>query len=62
VDEEQLFYLESRGIPPHVAEQLIVLGFLDEVLADLPVPGAIPALRMELVAKLGRREIEDVNR
>lgn len=56
VDEEQRFYLESRGVPPEVAEQLIVLGFLDEVLADLPVPGAIPALRLELVAKLGRRE------
>ena len=56
VDEEQRFYLESRGVPPHVAEQLIVLGFLDEVLDGFPVPDAVPALRLELVAKLGRRE------
>jgi Fe-S cluster assembly protein SufD len=56
VDEEQRFYLESRGIPPQVAEQLIVLGFLDEVLEGLPVPGAVDALRAELVAKLARRE------
>jgi Fe-S cluster assembly protein SufD len=36
VDEEQRFYLESRGVPPHAAEQLIVAGFFDEVLARLP--------------------------
>ena len=57
VDEEQRFYLESRGVPPQAAEQMIVLGFLDEVLEGLPVPDAIPALRQELVAKLGRAEL-----
>lgn len=57
VDAEQRFYLESRGVPPQAAEQMIVLGFLDEVLEDLPVPDAIPALRLELVAKLGRAEL-----
>jgi Fe-S cluster assembly protein SufD len=56
VDEEQRFYLESRGITPDVAEQLIVLGFLDEVLDDFPVPAAVPLLREQLVAKLARRE------
>lgn len=54
VDEDQHFYLESRGVPPEVADQLIVLGFLDEVLEGLPVPDAVPALRTELVAKLAR--------
>jgi Fe-S cluster assembly protein SufD len=57
VDAEQRFYLESRGVPPEVADQLIVLGFLDEVLEGLPVPDAVPALRQELVAKLGRAEM-----
>ncbi len=37
IDEEQRFYLESRGIPPEIAERLVVLGFFDEVLAQLPV-------------------------
>jgi Fe-S cluster assembly protein SufD len=32
VDENALFYLESRGIPPHEAERLIVYGFFREVL------------------------------
>ena len=32
VDEEQRFYLESRGVPTDEAERLIVAGFFDEVL------------------------------
>ena len=58
VDEQQRFYLESRGVPPEVAEQLIVLGFLDEVLETFPVRDAVPAIQHELVGKLARREDE----
>ena len=36
IDEEQRFYLESRGVPPEIAERLVVLGFFDEVLDQLP--------------------------
>ena len=36
IDAEQRFYLESRGIPTQIAERLIVLGFFDEVLDQLP--------------------------
>jgi len=32
VEEDQLFYLQSRGIPVPVAQRLIVTGFLDEVI------------------------------
>lgn len=32
VEEETLFYLESRGIPPDEAERLVVTGFFQEVL------------------------------
>jgi Fe-S cluster assembly protein SufD len=32
VDEEAVFYLESRGIPAAEAERLIVTGFFQEVL------------------------------
>ena len=59
VDEDQRFYLESRGVPPQVAERLIVLGFFEEVLEDLPVPGAIAPLRAEISAKLLRRDEVD---
>ncbi len=35
-DDEQLFYLQSRGIPEAVARQLVVRGFFVEVLARIP--------------------------
>lgn len=55
VDEEQRFYLESRGIRPEVAERLIVLGFFDDVLGQLPVtPELATALRARVAAKLER--------
>ncbi|GAO99594.1 Fe-S cluster assembly protein SufD [Fructobacillus ficulneus] len=36
VDEQQLYYLMSRGLPEHVARRLVVRGFVGEVLAKLP--------------------------
>ena len=38
IDETQLFYLESRGIPPDEARKFIVLGFLEPVVARIPLP------------------------
>lgn len=51
IDEEQRFYLESRGIPTRVAERLIVAGFFDEVLARFPVD----TVTSELVAAIGAK-------
>lgn len=36
LDEEQVFYLKSRGLPHHQALRLIVYGFLDQTLSRLP--------------------------
>lgn len=55
IDEDQLFYLESRGVPAAVAERLVVLGFFDEVVHRLPVPALRPSLRDAIDAKLARR-------
>ncbi len=52
IDEEQRFYLESRGVPPEVAERLIVAGFFDEVLDQLPVAEAVGALRTRIAERL----------
>lgn len=52
IDPEHRFYLESRGIPTEVAERLIVLGFFDEVLDQLPVAAVAPELRARVAAKL----------
>jgi Fe-S cluster assembly protein SufD len=59
IDEEQRFYLESRGVPADVAERLIVGGFFGEVLAKLPVPELVPALARTVAAKFERREVTE---
>jgi Fe-S cluster assembly protein SufD len=56
VDEDQRFYVESRGVPTDEAERLIVGGFFDEVLGRLPVPAVAPLLRSTIAAKFARRD------
>lgn len=51
VDEDQRYYLESRGIPTGAAERLIVLGFFEEVLEHVHIAGARQVLRDEVAAK-----------
>jgi Fe-S cluster assembly protein SufD len=36
-DDEQLFYLTSRGIPEVEARRLVVRGFFADLLAQIPV-------------------------
>src|SRR5437667_8579728 len=38
MDENEMFYLRTRGIPVSVAQRLIVTGFLDEVIQRLNHP------------------------
>src|SRR3954453_21321320 len=38
IEEDELFYLRSRGIPINVAQRLIVTGFLNEVIKRLNHP------------------------
>jgi Fe-S cluster assembly protein SufD len=52
IDDDQRFYLESRGIRPELAERLVVLGFFDEVLDQLPVGGLAHSLRARIANKL----------
>ena len=60
IDEEQRFYLETRGVPPEVADQLIVAGFFDEVIADLPITTTEPSLRAAIAKKLGSGSLREV--
>ncbi|MGH9189502.1 MAG: Fe-S cluster assembly protein SufD [Acidimicrobiales bacterium] len=52
VNEEQRYYLEARGIPPVVAERLIVAGFLGEVLDRLPSTPLVTGIRATLADRL----------
>ena len=51
IDDTQLFYLESRGIDPEEARKFIVLGFLEPVVARVPLVSAQDTLRELLEAK-----------
>jgi Fe-S cluster assembly protein SufD len=48
IEEDQMFYLRSRGIPTKVAQRLLVTGFLDEVIQRLDHP-AIAAYLHRLI-------------
>ena len=51
IDETQVFYLMSRGIPRETARKFIVLGFLEPVVARIPLPEAQDRLRRLLEEK-----------
>ncbi len=57
IDEDQRYYLESRGIPPEVAERLIVLGFLSEILDRLPTPELVASIRATMANRLAARRV-----
>ena len=55
IDDEEMFYLLARGIPAPVARQLLVSGFLNEVLERLPDPVLVEKLEAMIAAKFARR-------
>jgi Fe-S cluster assembly protein SufD len=52
VDEEQKFYLMTRGIPEHEAERLIVTGFFEPALERIPVEHVRESTRKALAERL----------
>ena len=55
IDSDQLFYLLSRGIPKATAEQLLVFGFLREVLQRIGDDSVTEFLHGPLEDKFARR-------
>ncbi len=53
VDETELFYLMSRGIPRHEAERLVVFGFFGEVTSRVPLLGLKEKLDRVIEGKIG---------
>lgn len=56
IDADQLFYLESRGVPPKMAQRLIVAGFFSEVLEALPVAETHQLIAKMISAKQDRHQ------
>lgn len=53
VSEESIYYLMSRGITRRAAERLIIIGFLDTVVSQIPVEEVRNRVRQALERKLG---------
>ena len=51
-DDEQLFYLQSRGIPEDVARRLVVRGFFGEILSKITLPELRERLEAAVEAEL----------
>lgn len=52
VDEQQMYYLMSRGIDKKTAERLVIRGFLGSVLAEIPAKAARDQLTETIERKL----------
>ena len=56
VSDEQIFYLRSRGIPEAEATSLIVTGFIEPIVKELPLEYAVEMnrlIRMEMAGSVG---------
>ncbi|MGH7476787.1 MAG: Fe-S cluster assembly protein SufD [Longimicrobiales bacterium] len=53
MDEEEIFYLMTRGLNRRTAESLVVFGFFGEVLDRLPLPGVVQELRDRIGRLIG---------
>ncbi len=57
VDEEALFYLQSRGLDRRTSLQLLVSGFFQTVLRDVRLEGVAEELEETVFAKLALAEL-----
>jgi Fe-S cluster assembly protein SufD len=52
IDEEQIFYLMSRGLSYQEAQRMIVQGFFETLIAEFPVEGVQENIRLALQARI----------
>ena len=52
-DDEQLFYLQSRGIPENLARQLVVRGFFADVIASISDASVREAMMAGIDKRIG---------
>lgn len=53
LDQEELFYIMTRGVSRREAERLVVFGFFGEVLDRLPMPQVVQELREAIAERIG---------
>ena len=52
IDDEQAFYLMSRGVPREAAQRLIVMGFIEPIIQQVPFAPLQQRLREEIEGNL----------
>ena len=55
IDDDQVFYLMSRGLSYQEAQRMIVQGFFETVLTEFPVEGIQETIRVALEARIAQR-------
>jgi Fe-S cluster assembly protein SufD len=53
VDEDQRYYLESRGVEPDTAERLIIAGFFENIADQVPIAGTRSMIGRALADRTG---------
>ena len=53
IDQLELFYLMSRGIPEHTAVQMVVEGFFAPVMERIPIEGVRERISARIIEKVG---------
>ena len=59
INQEQIFYLMSRGLPEDEAKRLIIVGFFEPIVERIPVPQV--ARRIRRIVQLKWSNVHDFN-
>ncbi|HEX5395510.1 MAG TPA: SufD family Fe-S cluster assembly protein, partial [Candidatus Limnocylindria bacterium] len=57
IDPVQLFYAQSRGLPPKQAERMIVRGFFEQVVAQIDSEPIKARVLEALAARIGSADV-----
>ena len=58
LDPDELFYLQSRGLRPELARNLLTYAFASDLLGRIPVPSLRRQLRAFVLARTGTEHLE----
>ena len=53
LDQEEIFYLMSRGIPRETAIEMSVQGFFDPIMQRIPFEGVQQRMAEQIIEKVG---------
>ena len=59
LDEQQLFYLRSRGLDMEAARSLLITAFAEQLLKELPSPALATHVRRLLAKSIAQIRLEE---